>query len=118
MTILKRYMPIGTHFLFTRVAQNISGLFKAVSGYFFHQESNAPSSVALFFSMAVVGGILLKLWFGSFITIGYDDYRLHTSQSLINLSELQKSALAHGGSLAYTPQKSSGASCSQTDTLR
>lgn len=73
-----------------------------------------PTAVILLFSVAVVFGIGLKLLFGSFVTIGYEDYRLAEDRPNMSLNELQKRLIDQGGSLAYEPTQTAGPSCSDT----
>lgn len=79
--------------------------------YSFMHQDLTPASVMVLFFVALIVGIITKLFFGSFITIGYDDYRLEHSQSNMNLTALQKNLLAQGGSLAYEPKQLSGPAC-------
>ena len=73
-----------------------------------------PTTVSLLFGIAVVFGIGLKLIFGSFVTIGYEDYRLALDRPNMSLNELQARLIVQGGSLAYEPTQTAGPSCPDT----
>lgn len=77
---------------------------------FIHQDLT-PGAVMILFSAAVITGIGIKFLFGSFITIGYDDYRLERNPSNRDLVAIQKHLLAQGGSFAYEPRQVSGPAC-------
>lgn len=68
-------------------------------------------AVTFLFGIAVVFGIGLKLLFGSFVTIGYEDYRLAENVPNTNLNALQKRLLEQGGSFAYAPTETAGPAC-------
>ena len=70
------------------------------------------------FSFSILMGIVLKLWFGSLVTIGYDDYRVRSSHSTVQLSTLQTKVLEQGGSLAYVPKMIDGPACRQDDSSK
>ena len=69
----------------------------------------------LLFSISILMGIVLKFWLGSFVTMGYDDYRAQSAQGTLSLVELQTKVLGQGGSLAYVPQLIGGPACRQDD---
>lgn len=78
------------------------------------RKKNSQVSASVLFFVALVFGILLKLVFSHFWTVGYDDYHLTSMHEKISLIGLQKKALDGGGSLAYTPRKISGLSCTDS----
>lgn len=88
---------------------------RLISGYrLLMRRELDPTAVALLFGVAVVCGIGLKLVFGSFITIGYEDYRLAEDQPNMSLNDLQQRLIDQGGSLAYEPTRTAGPSCPDT----
>ncbi len=70
-----------------------------------------PTTVSILFSLAVALGIGLKLLFGSFATIGYEDYRLAEDAPNMSLNALQKRLIDQGASLAYEPSQAAGPAC-------
>jgi len=74
-----------------------------------------PTTVSILFGVAVVFGISLKLAFGSFVTIGYEDYRLALDRPNMSLNELQAHLIRQGGSLAYKPTQTAGPACPDTN---
>lgn len=70
-----------------------------------------PRVVTGLFFLAFAIGMGLKLWFGLWITIGYEDYHLTHAPKTLNLNALQKNFIEQGGSLAYELKDTSGPSC-------
>lgn len=78
-------------------------------------EKNTPFSVGWLFFVSLLFGILLKLVFSHFVTIGYDDYHALKAQQTVNLVELQERTLREGGSLAYVSRHASGPLCHDSE---
>ncbi len=89
-------------------------MFHTPKNMFLDRKKNSQVSVSALFFVSIVFGILLKLIFSHFWTIGYDDYHLTSMNEKISLIGLQKKALDAGGSLAYTPRKTSGLFCTDS----
>lgn len=71
-------------------------------------------SAGWLFLGALAGGVLVKLVFSFFVTIGYDDYHVVGKTETISLTALQEKTLAAGGSLAYVPRQVGGPVCADT----
>lgn len=78
-------------------------------------EENMPLSVGWLFLVSLLFGILVKLVFSHFITMGYDDYHALKAQQTIHLVELQEKTLREGGSLAYVSRHASGPLCRDSE---
>lgn len=74
-----------------------------------------PLSVGWLFFVSLLLGILLKLVFSHFVTIGYDDYHVINARQTVNLVELQEKTLREGGSLAYVSRHASGPLCRDSE---
>jgi hypothetical protein len=78
-------------------------------------EKSVPLSVGWLFFVSLLLGILLKLVFSHFVTIGYDDYHVINARQTVNLVELQEKTLREGGSLAYVSRHASGPLCRDSE---
>lgn len=66
----------------------------------------------ILFVLAVILGATLKTAVAGTLTIGHDDYRLRSPESIIDIGALQKEMIRKGGSMSVD-EAPSRASCSQ-----
>lgn len=68
--------------------------------------------LAILFVLAVLLGATIKSAVSDSITIGFEDYKLAPSETLIDLNAVQKQVLREGGSLSLSGAAAQGPSCS------
>ncbi len=78
-------------------------------------EDKTPFSVGWLFFGSILLGILVKLVFSHFVTLGYDDYHAAKARHTESLVALQEKTLKEGGSLAFVSQHASGPLCRDSE---
>lgn len=67
--------------------------------------------IALLFFLGFFVGIVFKTSLHNVLTIGFEDYRLTDSRTLVDFNQVQSDILAKGGSLAVSPNPPTAPLC-------